>query len=46
MARDVRLESRGTDELRLARLDEVLRDPRAYEPVRQAILAGDMNLDK
>jgi endonuclease/exonuclease/phosphatase family metal-dependent hydrolase len=42
---NLHLESRANDELRLAQLDEVLRDARSYEPARQAIIAGDLNLN-
>jgi len=42
---NLHLESRANDGLRLAQLDEVLRDARAYEPARQAIIAGDLNLN-
>jgi endonuclease/exonuclease/phosphatase family metal-dependent hydrolase len=42
---NLHLESRGNDELRLAQLDEVLRDARAYDPARLTVIAGDLNLD-
>ena len=42
---NLHLESRGNDELRLAQLDEVLKDARAYEPERLAVIAGDLNLN-
>ncbi|RZU35552.1 endonuclease/exonuclease/phosphatase family protein [Edaphobacter modestus] len=42
---NLHLESRGNDELRLAQLDEVLRDARSYEPARLKVIAGDLNLN-
>jgi endonuclease/exonuclease/phosphatase family metal-dependent hydrolase len=42
---NLHLESRATDELRLAQMNEVLRDARGYGPARPAIIAGDLNLD-
>ena len=42
---NLHLESRANDELRLAQLDEVLKDARAYEPARLAVIAGDLNLN-
>lgn len=42
---NLHLESRANDELRLAQLDEVLNDARAYETRRLTIIAGDLNLD-
>jgi endonuclease/exonuclease/phosphatase family metal-dependent hydrolase len=42
---NVHLESRANDELRLAQLDEVLRDARAYKPVHLTVIAGDLNLN-
>lgn len=42
---NLHLESRATDELRLAQMDEVLRDARAYGPTRPTVIAGDLNLD-
>jgi endonuclease/exonuclease/phosphatase family metal-dependent hydrolase len=39
------LESRGNDQLRLAQLDEVLKDAKAYEPARLTVIAGDLNLN-
>jgi endonuclease/exonuclease/phosphatase family metal-dependent hydrolase len=41
---NLHLESRANDELRVAQLDEVLRDARA-EPGRLTVIAGDLNLD-
>jgi len=42
---NLHLESRANDELRVAQLDEVLRDARA-EPGRLTVIAGDLNLDE
>jgi endonuclease/exonuclease/phosphatase family metal-dependent hydrolase len=42
---NLHLESRANDEFRLAQLDEVLRDARAYEPSRPTVIAGDLNLN-
>ena len=42
---NLHLESRANDELRLAQLDEVLKDARPYEPTRLAVIAGDLNLN-
>lgn len=42
---NLHLESRGNDDLRLAQLDEVLRDASAYSSVRPVIVAGDLNLN-
>ena len=42
---NLHLESRANDELRLAQLDEVLKDARAYEPAHLTIIAGDLNLN-
>jgi endonuclease/exonuclease/phosphatase family metal-dependent hydrolase len=42
---NLHLESRGNDELRLAQLDEVLKDARAYENARPTLIAGDLNLN-
>ena len=44
-AYNLHLESRGDDELRLAQLDEVLRDARAHVPERLTVVAGDLNLN-
>jgi len=42
---NLHLESRANDELRLAQLDGVLKDARACEPGRLAVIAGDLNLN-
>ncbi|MEG9438552.1 endonuclease/exonuclease/phosphatase family protein [Edaphobacter sp. HDX4] len=42
---NLHLESRGNDELRLAQLDEVLKDARAYKPERLVVISGDLNLN-
>jgi endonuclease/exonuclease/phosphatase family metal-dependent hydrolase len=42
---NLHLESRSSDELRLAQLNEVLDDSAKYDPARLVILAGDLNLD-
>ena len=42
---NLHLESRANDELRLAQLNEVLKDAKAYEPAALAIIAGDLNLN-
>lgn len=42
---NLHLESRANDDLRLAQLDEILRDASAYSSVRPLILAGDLNLN-
>jgi endonuclease/exonuclease/phosphatase family metal-dependent hydrolase len=42
---NLHLESRANDELRLAQLDEVLKDVRTYEPARLTVIAGDLNLN-
>jgi endonuclease/exonuclease/phosphatase family metal-dependent hydrolase len=42
---NVHLESRADDQLRLAQLDEVLKDARAYEPAHLTVIAGDLNLN-
>lgn len=42
---NLHLESRANDELRLAQFDEVLKDARAYEHARLAVIAGDLNLN-
>jgi endonuclease/exonuclease/phosphatase family metal-dependent hydrolase len=42
---NLHLESRANDDLRLAQLDEVLKDSRQYEPARPTVVAGDLNLD-
>jgi endonuclease/exonuclease/phosphatase family metal-dependent hydrolase len=42
---NLHLESRGNDELRLAQLDEVLNDARAFASARPAVIAGDLNMD-
>ena len=42
---NLHLESRSTDELRLAQLDEVLKDAKVYEPARLTVIAGDLNLN-
>jgi endonuclease/exonuclease/phosphatase family metal-dependent hydrolase len=42
---NLHLESRGNDELRLAQLDEVLRDARPYDAARPTIIVGDLNLN-
>jgi endonuclease/exonuclease/phosphatase family metal-dependent hydrolase len=42
---NLHLESRANDELRLAQLDEVLKDAKAYEPARLTVVAGDLNMN-
>lgn len=42
---NLHLESRGSDELRLDQLDEVLRGASAYGSACPLILAGDLNLN-
>jgi endonuclease/exonuclease/phosphatase family metal-dependent hydrolase len=42
---NLHLESRANNELRLAQLDEVLKDAKAYEPARMAVIAGDLNMN-
>ena len=42
---NLHLESRTSDELRRAQLDEVLKDARAFESARLTIIAGDLNLN-
>ena len=42
---NLHLESRSDDELRLAQLNEVLRDTTTYDPSRILIVAGDLNLN-
>ena len=42
---NLHLESRANDDLRLAQLDEVLRDARANQAARLTVIAGDLNLD-
>ena len=42
---NLHLESRGNDALRLAQLDEVLKDARACQSPRLAVIAGDLNLN-
>ena len=42
---NLHLESRANDELRLAQLDEVLKDARAYKPAHLTAIAGDLNLN-
>ncbi len=42
---NLHLESRASDELRLAQLEEVLRDAAAYDATRPTILSGDLNLN-
>ena len=42
---NLHLESRANDDLRLAQLDEVLRDASDYSAERTLILAGDLNLN-
>jgi endonuclease/exonuclease/phosphatase family metal-dependent hydrolase len=42
---NLHLESRANDELRLAQLDEALKDARAYKPARLTVIAGDLNLN-
>ena len=42
---NLHLESRADDELRVAQLDEVLRDARATARERLTVIAGDLNLD-
>jgi endonuclease/exonuclease/phosphatase family metal-dependent hydrolase len=42
---NLHLESRSNDDLRIAQLDEVLRDARAHEPERLTVIAGDLNLN-
>jgi endonuclease/exonuclease/phosphatase family metal-dependent hydrolase len=42
---NLHLESRANDELRLAQLDEVLIDARAFASARPAVIAGDLNMD-
>ena len=40
---DLHLESKGTEQLRLEQLDEVLDDARRYPPETPIIIAGDLN---
>ena len=42
---NLHLESRANDELRLAQLDEVLKDARKYKPAHLTVIAGDLNLN-
>ena len=42
---NLHLESRGNDDLRIAQLDEVLRDASAYGSAQPLIVAGDLNLN-
>jgi endonuclease/exonuclease/phosphatase family metal-dependent hydrolase len=42
---NLHLESRSNDELRLAQLNEVLKDTRASKPTRLTVIAGDLNLN-
>jgi endonuclease/exonuclease/phosphatase family metal-dependent hydrolase len=42
---NLHLESRGNDELRLAQLNEVLKDARSYKPTLMTVIAGDLNLN-
>lgn len=42
---NLHLESRGNDELRIAQLEDVLRDATAYGAQQLIILAGDLNLN-
>ena len=42
---NLHLESRANDQLRLAQLDEVLKDARAYKPAHLTVIAGDLNLN-
>jgi endonuclease/exonuclease/phosphatase family metal-dependent hydrolase len=42
---NLHLESRANDDLRLAQLDEVLKDSTRYESAHPAVIAGDLNLD-
>jgi len=42
---NLHLESRANDELRLAQLDEVLKDARPYKPAHVTVIAGDLNLN-
>lgn len=42
---NLHLESRGNDDLRLAQMDEVLRDAMGHHPGGSLIVAGDFNLD-
>jgi endonuclease/exonuclease/phosphatase family metal-dependent hydrolase len=42
---NLHLESRANDGLRLAQLDEVLKDARAYDLARLTVIAGDLNLN-
>jgi endonuclease/exonuclease/phosphatase family metal-dependent hydrolase len=42
---NLHLESRANDELRLAQLDEVLKDARLYKPADLTVIAGDLNLN-
>ena len=42
---NLHLESRANDQLRLAQLDEVLKDARPYRPAHVTVIAGDLNLN-
>jgi endonuclease/exonuclease/phosphatase family metal-dependent hydrolase len=42
---NLHLESRGNDDLRIAQLEDVLRDAAAYDARQRTILAGDLNMD-
>jgi len=42
---NLHLESRAKDQLRLAQLNEVLKDARAYKPAHLTVIAGDLNLN-
>jgi endonuclease/exonuclease/phosphatase family metal-dependent hydrolase len=42
---NLHLESRANEELRLAQLDEVLKDARACKPAHLTVIAGDLNLN-
>lgn len=40
---DLHLESKGTEDLRLQQLDEVLEDAKRYSPETSIVIAGDLN---
>jgi endonuclease/exonuclease/phosphatase family metal-dependent hydrolase len=42
---NLHLESRANDDLRLAQLDEVLKDSAQYNSARPTVIAGDLNLN-
>jgi endonuclease/exonuclease/phosphatase family metal-dependent hydrolase len=42
---NLHLESRGNDDIRVAQLDEVLKDARACQSSRPTVVAGDLNLN-